>query len=182
MKKKNTIYTKKPANSLEVNEAAIDYAKSTNFKMEVYRNPVDSNVRSMYFMGLNSQKNIINTKVDYINLIRKGLPKKSLDKLMDITDFTVIEMAAIVHTTDRTLRRYTDEQKLNPEQSERIIELANLYARGEEVFENLDNFKKWMDTSILALGNKKPKDFLDTSIGIELLMDELGRIQHGVFA
>lgn len=91
-------------------------------------------------------------------------------------------MANILHTTDRTLRRYTAKQKLNPEQSERLIEMAKLYTRGEDVFESLENFKTWMATPVAALGNKQPKDFLDTSMGIQLLMDELGRIEHGIFA
>jgi uncharacterized protein (DUF2384 family) len=39
-----------------------------------------------------------------------------------------------------------------------------------------------MNSSVMALGNKKPKEFLDTSIGIDLLMNELGKIEHGIFA
>ncbi len=74
------------------------------------------------------------------------------------------------------------KQKLNAEQSERVIELAKLYSRGEEVFDSLDAFKEWMDNRIMALGNKKPKEFLDTSLGIEMLMNELGRIEQGIFA
>ena len=91
-------------------------------------------------------------------------------------------MAAIVHTSDRTLRRYTANQKLSQEQSERMIEMARLYSRGEEVFGTMDKFKQWMDNTILALGNKKPKEYLDTSMGINMLMNELGRIEHGIFA
>jgi uncharacterized protein (DUF2384 family) len=32
------------------------------------------------------------------------------------------------------------------------------------------------------LGNIKPKELLDTSLGIEILMNELGKIEHGIFA
>jgi uncharacterized protein (DUF2384 family) len=39
-----------------------------------------------------------------------------------------------------------------------------------------------MDTVLLPFGNKKPKQFLDTSLGIAMIMDELGRIEHGIFA
>ena len=101
---------------------------------------------------------------------------------MDFTGLTVAEISTIIRTSDRTLRRYTARQKLNPEQSERIIELAKLYSRGEEVFGNMDAFKQWMNSTVIALGNKKPKTYLDTSLGIDLLMNELGRIEHGIFA
>jgi len=140
---------------------------------------------SLYFLGGKSVftgKIEIKGKYDYINIIRKGLTRKSLDYLMKYTGISSLEMADIIHTSDRTLRRYTSDTVLNPEQSERALEIARLYTRGEEVFESLDAFKTWMDSTVMALGNKKPKEFLDTSLGIEILMEELGRIEHGVFA
>ena len=92
------------------------------------------------------------------------------------------EIAKIMHTSDRTLRRYKESTLLNAEQSERVIEIARLYSRGEEVLGTNENFRSWMDDSIPALGNKIPKEFLDTSMGIEILMDTLGRIEQGVYA
>lgn len=124
----------------------------------------------------------IRNNVDFIGMIREGVPKKSLDHLMDNTGLTVAEISTIIRTSDRTLRRYTARQKLNPEQSERIIELARLYSRGEDVFGSMDAFKQWMNSTVVALGNKKPKTYLDTSLGINILMNELGRIEHGIFA
>jgi putative toxin-antitoxin system antitoxin component (TIGR02293 family) len=127
-------------------------------------------------------RNVVEGKYDFIDLIRKGVSRKALDFLMETTGITPLEMAAIMHTSDRTLRRYTASKLLNPEQSERVIELARLYSRGEEVFGSLDAFKEWIESNVIALGNKKPKEFFDTSLGIELLMEELGRIEHGIFA
>jgi putative toxin-antitoxin system antitoxin component (TIGR02293 family) len=127
-------------------------------------------------------KTEITGKFDYLNIIRKGLSRKSLDYLMKNTGISALEMSDILHTTDRTLRRYTEDTVLNPEQSERALEIARLYTRGTEVFESLDGFKEWMNSSVVALGSKKPKEFLDTSLGIEILMEELGRIEHGIFA
>ena len=102
--------------------------------------------------------------------------------LMDIADISLNEMASIVHTSDRTLRRYTSQQNLSQEQSERVVEMARLYSRGEEVFGTLDKFRQWKDATLLPFGNKKPKAFLDTSLGIGMIMDELGRIEHGILA
>jgi putative toxin-antitoxin system antitoxin component (TIGR02293 family) len=135
-------------------------------------------------MGLSSAKpfNEVKNVNDFIDCIREGVPKHALDNLLSVTGITVNEITNIIRTSDRTLRRYTSKQKLNAEQSERVIELAKLYSRGEEVFGSLDAFKEWMNSTVMALGNKKPKDFLDTSLGIEMLMDELGRIEQGIFA
>lgn len=135
-------------------------------------------------MGMGAIKSFkdIEKDADFIYCIREGVPKQALDNIVDIAGFTVSEISAIIRTSDRTLRRYTPKQKLNAEQSERVIELAKLYSRGEDVFGSIEAFKEWVDSRVIALGNKKPKEFMDTSIGIEMLMDELGRIEHGIFA
>jgi len=140
--------------------------------------------RSLTLMGMEAVKPFSEVEnVSYfISCIREGVPKQALDNLINITGITTNEISGIIRTSDRTLRRYTPKQKLNAEQSERVIELAKLYSRGEEVFDSLDAFKEWMDNRIMALGNKKPKEFLDTSLGIEMLMNELGRIEQGIFA
>ena len=158
--------------------AAIYYAASPNTMLQNFIS------RSIHLLGMSSFPSFskVNNSTDFIPVIRTGIPKKALDNLMDNTGITVPEITKIIRTSDRTLRRYAASQKLNPEQSERLIELAKLYSRGEEVFGSMEGFKTWMDSSVMALGSKKPKEFLDTSIGIDLLMNELGRIEHGIFA
>jgi putative toxin-antitoxin system antitoxin component (TIGR02293 family) len=156
--------------SNEVQEQALAYAIAPQNKV-------------LHFLGLpGSQQGQPNTSQAFLSIIRGGLPRHSLDSLMENTDMSIYEMADILNTTDRTLRRYDSDVKLNREQSERLIELAQLYTRGEQVFGSPLTFKQWMASEIPSLGNKKPKSFLDTSLGIGLLLDELTRIELGVFA
>jgi putative toxin-antitoxin system antitoxin component (TIGR02293 family) len=61
-----------------------------------------------------------------------------------------------------------------------MIEL--LYKKGIEVFGEEENFYAWMDFKSIPLGGVKPKDLLDTSFGINMIRDELGRIEHGILA
>ncbi len=158
----------------QLNEPAVAYAINNN-------NPA---TRTIGMMGMTGKKDFesIKNENDLINIIRSGIPKQAMTHLMDVADLSLLEMAAITHTSDRTLRRYKPQQKLSQEQSERMIELARLYSRGEEVFGSISSFRQWMDTSLLPLGNNKPKAFLDTSLGINMLLDEIGRIEHGIFA
>lgn len=172
-------YTSKTSiNNLVEEPAAIYYTAKTTSPLENFI------TRSITLLGMGTLSTFskVNTATDFISVIRSGVPKKALDNLLYNTGITVPEISRIIRTSDRTLRRYTASQKLNPEQSERVIELAKLYSRGEEVFNNMDTFKDWMNSNVIALGNKKPKEFLDTSIGIDLLMNELGKIEHGIFA
>ncbi len=139
--------------------------------------------RVLGFLGLPVSKlRVANSGQAFLSIIRGGLPRHSLDSLMEKTGMNVYEMAEILNTTDRTLRRYEADVKLNREQSERLVELAQLYVQGEKVFGDPEVFKSWMESEIPALGNKTPKSFLDTSLGINMLFDELTRIEYGVFA
>ena len=179
-------YTSHPPKSV-VEEPAVAYVTASPHSLKViYGSRSEKNYvkRSLVFMGMDAVApfNTVENVSDFIQCIREGVPKKALDNLIHITGISSIEMSGIMRTSERTLRRYSSKQKLNAEQSERVIELAKIYSRGEEVFDTLDAFKEWMNDSVMALGNKKPKEFLDTSMGIEMLMDELGRIEQGIFA
>jgi putative toxin-antitoxin system antitoxin component (TIGR02293 family) len=136
--------------------------------------------KTMGYLGLRS-RHLLNDFA-YITLIRQGVTRNSLEHLMLRTGLSVHEMADFLETTDRTLRRYGADDKLTREQSERALEIAKLYTRGEEVFGDAETFKRWMDSNIRALGLQKPKSFLDTSLGIDLLLTILGRIEHGVYS
>lgn len=117
-----------------------------------------------------------------IDVIRKGLPMAALTGLMQQMEFSLSQMAVLLHTSERTLRRYEPKTMLNPEQTERLLELQKLYARGAEVLGSDTQFRRWMGMQLLAFGGKAPQEFMDTSTGIGLVLDELGRIEHGVLA
>ncbi len=117
-----------------------------------------------------------------LSIIRKGLKRGALDNLMAKSGLDIYEMADILEVTDRTLRRYEEDEILNKRLSERAVEIAMLYSRGEEVFGDRSSFQQWMQSEVPALGHRVPKSFLDTSVGIQMLLDVLGRIEHGVFA
>lgn len=125
---------------------------------------------------------LLNSDIDVLHLIKKGISKKALNATIQMMGISLDEMAEILHVSERTLRRFNDDTKLNTEQSERIMELTKLYYHAEEVLGSLDNVKVWMNTPILALGQQCPKYFLDTSLGIGMLNDILGRIEHGIYS
>jgi putative toxin-antitoxin system antitoxin component (TIGR02293 family) len=81
------------------------------------------------------------------------------------------------------MERHREENKVfRKEQSERILSIYQLLNYGQSVFGNRENFFEWMGSESIALGGIKPKELLDTSIGINMVKDELGRLEHGVLA
>ncbi|WP_291909782.1 antitoxin Xre/MbcA/ParS toxin-binding domain-containing protein [Chitinophaga sp. CB10] len=119
---------------------------------------------------------------DFIALSRSGVIKRALLNLSRQISFSLTELAQVVHISERTLQRYADDAKLSLDTSERAIMLSALYQRGAEVFGDLENFKEWMRTPLPSFNYQLPISLLDTTFGFQLIQDELGRIEHGLFA
>ncbi|MEX0986625.1 MAG: MbcA/ParS/Xre antitoxin family protein, partial [Bacteroidales bacterium] len=68
------------------------------------------------------------------------------------------------------------------ETSERIYELAKLFSLGHEVFDSKEDFRGWLMTPSKALGNKKPWDLLDSSLGFDMVENEISRIKYNVYS
>jgi putative toxin-antitoxin system antitoxin component (TIGR02293 family) len=120
--------------------------------------------------------------LDIVKLARQGFPKKALLAFAKKISLNIQELANILHISERTLQRYEDDAIIKTEYAEKAVELARLYTRGEEVFGSMEKFKLWVKTPGLVFNGEAPVTFLDTSAGFDMVFNELGRIEHGVFA
>jgi len=68
------------------------------------------------------------------------------------------------------------------ELSEQILQITEVVAKGSKVFEGRDKFLAWMNHPNKALNNKTPMSLLNSKSGTDAVLDELGRIEHGVFS
>jgi putative toxin-antitoxin system antitoxin component (TIGR02293 family) len=118
-----------------------------------------------------------------MEMVRKGIGFNAFNSFAVKSPFSLNEWSTYLHLSERTMQRYRNENRtFDPLQSEKIIEIAILYNKGVEVFGKAEKFDSWLDTENLALGNIKPKMLLDNSFGINMLKDELTRIEYGVLA
>jgi putative toxin-antitoxin system antitoxin component (TIGR02293 family) len=121
------------------------------------------------------------SRFDLVALSRKGIKKQALLNLADTLNISLKELATLLPVTLRTLQRREANGLLSPAVSEQIILLAELAEKGNEVFGSIASFNKWLREKNTALGSR-PLHLLDTTIGIQLVSDELGRLEWGVFA
>ncbi len=116
-----------------------------------------------------------------ISLARQGLGYPLFNKLAEAFAFTMHEWAGFLHISERTMQRYQKEGRaFDPVSSERIIEITLFYKQAIEVFGSREKANAWMGTEQVALGGARPKELLDSSMGIRLLQSELVRIAHGI--
>lgn len=83
----------------------------------------------------------------------------------------------------KTLMRYKQSnKKLNPKNSETALKLLSMFKKGIEVFGSMESLVLWLKKPVYGLMNKIPIQIMTTTTGIDLIEDELIRIEYGVLA
>lgn len=156
--------------------------KTIDFNIEEQKTSIVEEVGMAYYTDM-SYSSIINADSSLlINKSRNGISMHKISQIIDRYQLTLKDTANILNVSERTLQRYHNNDILTKDITERALRLQRLYERGAEVFGTLDNFISWMKSPILIFKNEKPISFLDTIFGFELLEQEIGRIEHGIFA
>jgi putative toxin-antitoxin system antitoxin component (TIGR02293 family) len=156
--KKNNKNTKPP----HVNEPALVYLKPES--------PVF--IHSILSIDLNR----VAEPLSRVDTFRRGLRKKSFEKLKEVTGLDYATLATVLAVSSKTLQR---KQVFDVVQSEKMYELAELYALGISYFGE-EGFKRWMERPLFRIGNRKTIELLAVSEVMSLLKTEIMRMQHGI--
>jgi putative toxin-antitoxin system antitoxin component (TIGR02293 family) len=122
----------------------------------------------------------IKSNMDLFKAGQKGIPKKALLNLAARLNLSLKLTAELVHITERTIQRKKDRDLLSKPVSEQALQLAEVFSRGEEVFSSGEKMNAWLRSPNKALGTHAPLELLSSRFGAEMVLDELGRIEHGI--
>ncbi len=112
-----------------------------------------------------------------------GIPASAVFELIDLTHFSKSFFAGMLNLSTKTLDRYrVSGKQLSPSSGEMILKLYSLVKKGEEIFGNADEFGKWIEKPAYGLGFKIPKELMKSAAGVDLVMEELIRIEYGDLA
>ncbi|UEG49952.1 DUF2384 domain-containing protein [Ferruginibacter lapsinanis] len=113
----------------------------------------------------------------------KDFTYSEFKKIADKTPFTQAEWASILHVSERTLQRYAkNNSSFAPINAERALQIAKVLKEAKIAFGNIDNFYNWLKRNPYMLEGNLSFNSLTTYEGIEKVLTQLGRIQHGLFA
>jgi len=132
--------------------------------------------------GSTNLKDNINSDLDLITISRRGLPKSAIITISNLLGISMEKMSDLIHISHRTIQRKSPDDLLNVYSTEQVLEIAQVISKGIEVFNSLEIFTKWLHQDIRYLNFQKPLDYLDTSFGTKMILDILGRIEHGVYS
>jgi putative toxin-antitoxin system antitoxin component (TIGR02293 family) len=111
--------------------------------------------------------------------VKAGLPYASLEALMSKFGLGRQETAAVLHLPQRTIARRKKEQRLQPDESDRLLRLARVGAQAAATLGSEEKASQWLRRPNRALGNQAPLDLIDSDIGTKQVEEVLGRIEHG---
>ena len=115
--------------------------------------------------------------------IRGGIPYALFSTISDYTPFTEKDWAEFLDISTKSLQRYKQSNhQFKPLHTEKIIEMSEVTHAGLEFFKSNEKFRLWLDTPNFALGNLRPIELLKDSYGKEMVMAEITRLSHGIFA
>lgn len=113
----------------------------------------------------------------------KGLTVSVFDEIMHVSALNKNQLAAFINATPKTIDNYRlRRHKFGRIESEQLLRLLGLYKKGHEIFGTSEAFNRWMMEPASGLGGIIPFDLLYTQGGINLVMEELFRIEYGALA
>ena len=113
----------------------------------------------------------------------KDFTYNEFKKIADKAPFTQSEWAALLHVSERTLQRYAkDNSSFAPINAERALHIDKVLKEGVFTFGNVGLFYSWIKRNPYMLEGNLSFQSLTTIEGIQKVMTQLGRIQHGILA
>ncbi|RYD81180.1 MAG: DUF2384 domain-containing protein [Sphingobacteriales bacterium] len=133
-------------------------------------------------------KNIVEEPIAEYRTVRaiptlKDFTFNEFKKIADKAPFSQAEWAGFLHLSERTLQRYAKSNGMfAPMNAERVLQIGKVLEQGKITFGKVENFYTWLKEEPFMLEGQLSLDSLSTYDGIEMILTQLSRIQHGNFA
>lgn len=115
--------------------------------------------------------------------ISRDISFNDFKKMASKVDFTQKEWADILHISERTLQRYAhNDGSFSSGTIDRIYQINKVFQRGKEVFGSYQKFNLWLRDNPYMLEGRLSIHSLASIEGINNVLTQLGRIEHGIFA
>jgi len=116
-----------------------------------------------------------------IKAVRKGFPWKAFDRLTRNLGLPADRVAEMVGIPRRTLARRKIEKRFDPDESDRLLRTARVFAKTLRLFDgDRDAAAEWLTSLEIALGTD-PASLMSTDVGAREVERVIGALEHGIF-
>lgn len=132
-------------------------------------------IRSL--LGVNAADNL-----KLAQKVEAGLSYDSFERVGKVSGLSLDDLRTAVRIAPRTLTRRRQENKLSPEESDRLVSLSRLLSLTFELFGgDAHAGLRWFTSKNRALGGIAPLEAAATETGSREVENLIGRLEHGVF-
>jgi len=148
-------------------------------RAKLMRGPDEGDTLSMNVHDLDLQLKF-DSSHSLLEMLREGVPRELLVSTAELLDMTPRELCSYLPVSWRTLRRRGGDQPLPMRVGDHLLQINVVVRRAAAVMGDYHAAVRWLKSSVLALGGETPISLLGTCCGIRVVLDTIGRIEHGV--
>jgi len=116
-----------------------------------------------------------------LKAVDQGFPWKAFERFVENIGFPAEQVGAMLGIPKRTLARRKVEKRFQPDESDRLLRAARVFARTLRLFDgDREAATEWLMTLEIAL-NAAPMDLVQTDVGAREVERVIGALEHGVF-
>lgn len=113
--------------------------------------------------------------------VRVGFSYSAFEHFQRNASLSALALAELTQIPARTLARRKEQGRLGPEESDRLVRFARVFARALELFEGAaDSARAWLSAPQRALGGATPLALAATDVGANEVQNLIGRLEHGI--
>ena len=113
--------------------------------------------------------------------LENGIPAAAIEEIASYLDIPVNELMEHLRISLSTWHRRKKDGKLDFNLSDKVLQVSKLLEYAENVFGNNEKARLWFKMPSIVFENLLPVELIGSLSGINLINDELIRIEHGVF-
>ena len=118
--------------------------------------------------------------IDTIESVRSGVSHKDFKTIYNLLNLSNKKWAEILGVVEKTIQTIIkNESSLKRKTAEKFLSFLLLVKYGIEVFGSQESFEEWLVYKTYNLKNKAPIDYLDTVQGINMLKEQIFKIETG---
>ena len=122
----------------------------------------------------------VESEGDLITALREGLPVTTFHTLQMRLGLPTTTLATALAIPPRTLTRRLDAGRFTPGESERLLRLARVVSKAEQLFAEPDDVRHYLTHPARGLAGQTPLAMLDTELGTRQVESLIMRLVHGV--
>lgn len=124
--------------------------------------------------------------LDHLKLAKKveaGLSFAAFERVGRVSGLSTEALRSAIRLAPRTLARRRKENRLSPEESDRLVTVSRLLSLAIKLFDgDIHAALKWFTSNNRALGGATPLNVASTEVGSREVEALIGRLEYGVFS